>query len=104
MPNGSVRLGHSFASFSIQLPVEFAFGNEGGTMKPTVVVALASTLSMLLASSAIAQTTMTFGTPQPSAFGSDPIIRISTTFRTMVSADGQTVADSAAQETARRTL
>jgi hypothetical protein len=61
---------------------------------------------MMCATSTHAQTTMTFGSnPPPSAFGTDPIIRISSFFRTTAAlADGQTIPDARSQEAARREL
>lgn len=61
---------------------------------------------MMFATSTHAQTTMTFGSnPPPSAFGTDPIIRISSFFRTTAAmTDGQTIPDARSQEAARREL
>jgi hypothetical protein len=63
-------------------------------------------IAMMLATSTHAQTTMTFGSnPPPSAFATDPIIRISSVFRiTAAMTDGQTIPDAKSQETARREL
>jgi hypothetical protein len=61
---------------------------------------------MMFAASTHAQTTMTFGSnPPPSAFATDPIIRISSFFRTTAAmTDGQTIPDARSQEAARREL
>ena len=61
---------------------------------------------MMFATSTHAQTTMTFGSnPPPSAFATDPIIRISSSFRsTAAMTDGQTIPDARSQEVARREL
>jgi hypothetical protein len=61
---------------------------------------------MMFATSTHAQTTMTFGSnPPPSAFATDPIIRISSFFRTTAAmTDGQSIPDAKSQETARREL
>jgi hypothetical protein len=65
-------------------------------MKTLAVAAIAVALS---AASASAQTTMTFGSTPPSVFGADPIIRVTSTFRTPL-----LETDAKAQETARRAL
>ena len=58
----------------------------------------------LLAGSASAQTTMTFGSPPPSAFGV-PIIGITSTFRASVAVtEPQAIPNAGAQDTARRAL
>jgi hypothetical protein len=63
-------------------------------------------MALFIATSANAQATMTFNNPPPSsAFGVDPMMRITTTFRVGVtSADPQTGPDAKAQEAARRAL
>ncbi len=60
----------------------------------------------LVATSVNAQTTTTItSVPQISAFGIDPIIRVTSTFRTTVAvAEPQAVPDAKAQETARVAL
>jgi hypothetical protein len=61
---------------------------------------------MMFATGTHAQTTMTFGpNPPPSAFATDPIIRISSFFRTTAAmTDGQSIPDAKSQEAARREL
>jgi hypothetical protein len=70
--------------------------------------ALATTLiaAVLPATSATAQFTITTqGPQQTSAFGVDPVIRVTTSFRTTVVTDPQLVPDAVkAQETAHRAL
>jgi hypothetical protein len=62
------------------------------------------TAAVLPATSASAQFTFTPGPQQPSAFGVDPIIRVTTAFRTTVATEPQVVPDAKAQETAHRAL
>src|SRR6476659_3165654 len=72
-------------------------------MKTLAAVAIAMALS---ATSASAQITTTFGAaPQSTAFGVDPIMRVTSTFRTTVAVpEPQAIPDAKAQETARRAL
>jgi hypothetical protein len=71
-------------------------------MKTLATVAIAVALS---AAHANAQTTMTFGSTAPSAFGAEPIMRVTSTFRTTVAlTEPQAIPDAKAQETARRAL
>jgi hypothetical protein len=60
--------------------------------------------AVLPAASASAQFTITTGPQQTSAFGADPIIRVTTAFRTAVETAPQAVPDAKAQETAHRAL
>jgi hypothetical protein len=71
-----------------------------------IALSLASAVTtLMLASSAHAQTALTFGSQQPSAFGTDPIIRVTVAFRTgIASSESQAVPDVKAQEAARRTI
>ena len=70
-------------------------------MKLTAAV----TAVALSTASASAQTTMTFGSTPPSAFVADPIMRVTSTFRTsVVVTEPQAVPNPNAQETARRAL
>jgi hypothetical protein len=63
-------------------------------------------LALFISTGANAQATMTINPPfQSNAFGVDPIVRITTTFRTAVApTDPQAGADAKAQEAARRAL
>jgi len=62
-------------------------------------------LISLQTSGALAQTTITTVQPPPSAFGVDPIVRITTTFRTPIALiDSQITLDANAQEAARRAI
>jgi hypothetical protein len=62
-------------------------------------------LVALQASDSNAQWTMTTNPPQSTAFGVDPIIRITATFRTTMEVGGlQAVPDPRAQEAARRAI
>jgi len=71
-------------------------------MKTLIAAAVAVAAS---AASASAQTRMTFGSSQPSAFGADPIMPVTSTFRTSVAVtEPQAVPNPSAQETARRAL
>jgi len=70
-------------------------------MRSLAIIALAT---LFIAVSASAQPTVTFNTPQHSAFGVDPVVRITTTFRTVVPTDGPAGPDAKAQEAARRAL
>jgi hypothetical protein len=71
-------------------------------MKTLAVVAIVVALSV---TSASAQTVTTFGSPQPTAFGVDPVMRVTSTFRTTVAViEPQAIPDAKAQETARRAL
>ena len=71
-------------------------------MKKLIAVAIAVALSAVSAS---AQTTMTFGSTPPWAFGAEDILRVSSTFRTsVIIREPQAVPDASAQETARRAL
>jgi hypothetical protein len=72
-------------------------------MKTLAVVAIAVAIST---TSANAQITTTFSTPQQAtAFGVDPIMRVTSTFRTTVAVtEPQAMPDAKAQETARRAL
>jgi hypothetical protein len=74
--------------------------NRGWTMK---ILALLSMTFVLAATSVYAQVNVT--APQSGAFGVDPIMRVTTTFRvTVVPVETQTISDPKPQETARRTL
>jgi mannose/cellobiose epimerase-like protein (N-acyl-D-glucosamine 2-epimerase family) len=71
-------------------------------MKTLAAILTALALS---AASASAQVQVTPSTPQNTAFGADPIIRITAAFRTAVEAtDPREVPDAKAQEAARRAL
>jgi len=72
----------------------------------TNAAALASlVLALSWAEAAPAQTMMTTAVQQPSAFGQEPVIRITATFRSATAAaEGQPIPDSQAQETARRAI
>jgi hypothetical protein len=71
-------------------------------MKSLAIIVLALALP---ATSASAQIVLNPGPPQNSAFGTDPIVRVTTALRTTVMvAEPQAVLDAKAQETARRTL
>jgi hypothetical protein len=75
----------------------------GGIMK---VLAAIPMLALFISTGANAQATMTINPPfQNNAFGIDPIVRITTTFRTAVTpTDSQAGPDAKAQEVARRAL
>jgi hypothetical protein len=71
-------------------------------MRTLALVAIAVALS---ATSASAQITTTFGGPQPTAFGIDPVMRVTSTFRTTIAVtEPQAIPDAKAQEAARRAL
>jgi hypothetical protein len=70
-------------------------------MKALATILIAAVLP---ATSASAQFTITPGPQQTSAFGVDPIIRVTTSFRTTVVTEPQAVPDAKAQETAHRAL
>jgi hypothetical protein len=60
---------------------------------------------MLVSTSASAQVTITSSPPPSTAFAADPIMRVTSTFRTaLAGTDAEAVPDATAQETARRTL
>jgi hypothetical protein len=74
--------------------------NRGWTMK---ILAFLSMSFVLAATSVNAQVNVT--APQGGAFGIDPTMRVTTTFRvTVVPVETQTISDPKPQETARRTL
>jgi len=67
------------------------------------ILALLSMTFVLAATSVNAQVNV--AAPQGGAFGIDPIMRVTTTFRvTVVPVETQTISDPKPQETARRTL
>jgi hypothetical protein len=71
-------------------------------MKTLASVAIAVALSV---TSAGAQVTTTFGAPQSTAFGVDPVMRVTSSFRTTVAVtEPQAIPDANAQEAARRAL
>ena len=51
-----------------------------------------------------AQVTLQTVPPQPQAFGPDPVVRITTSFRAPASVDGHGIPDAKSQETARQQL
>jgi hypothetical protein len=68
------------------------------TAVPMMVVLVATSVSAQI-------TTTTFGSPPQTAFGVDPIMRVTSTFRTtVVVTEPQAIPDAKAQETARRVL
>jgi len=67
------------------------------------ILAILPVTFVLVATSVNAQVNVT--TPQGGAFGIDPTMRVTTTFRvTVVPVETQTISDPKPQETARRTL
>ena len=74
--------------------------NREWTMK---ILAILPVIFVLAATNVNAQVNVT--APQGGAFGTDPTMRVTTTFRvTVVPVETQTISDPKPQETARRTL
>jgi hypothetical protein len=74
-------------------------------MKNTVRIVASLVLALSCAGTASAQIFATTNFQQPSAFGQEPVIRVTATFRsTLATVDGQSIPDTKAQETARREI